>query len=173
MTRSARVLLIVLIMCGCVGCDQVTKSIARERLPIGTTISMLHDTLRLERTENIGAFLSIGASLPHDLRRALFTIGGLFIVSLGVVWALFTRAMSPAQVAGAALASAGGLGNVIDRLGSAGRVTDFLNVGIGPVRTGIFNVADMALLLGLALLFVSSTPGLSPHRVPDDRRDDS
>jgi signal peptidase II len=29
---------------------------------------------------------------------------------------------------------------------------DFLNVGIGPLRTGIFNVADMAIMLGVALL---------------------
>ncbi|HXW60355.1 MAG TPA: signal peptidase II [Myxococcota bacterium] len=29
-----------------------------------------------------------------------------------------------------------------------GSVTDFINVGIGPVRTGIFNIADVAILLG-------------------------
>jgi signal peptidase II len=35
-----------------------------------------------------------------------------------------------------------------------GRVVDFLNVGLGPVRTGIFNVADMAIMAGVILLIV-------------------
>ena len=32
-----------------------------------------------------------------------------------------------------------------------GSVIDFLNVGVGPLRTGIFNVADMAILLGVGI----------------------
>jgi signal peptidase II len=46
-----------------------------------------------------------------------------------------------------------------------GRVIDFLNVGIGGLRTGIFNVADVAIMVGVALfLFAESrashfTPG--------------
>jgi signal peptidase II len=31
-------------------------------------------------------------------------------------------------------------------------VTDFLNVGIGNLRTGIFNIADMAIMTGALLL---------------------
>jgi lipoprotein signal peptidase len=38
-------------------------------------------------------------------------------------------------------------------------VTDFLNVGIGPLRTRIFNVADFVLLIGAALLAWSGTAG--------------
>jgi signal peptidase II len=154
LTRGMRVLFILLIMCGCVGCDQATKAIAREHLPAGATISMLHDTLRLERTENIGAFLSVGASLPKEVRSAVFTFGGLLIVAFGTSWTLFARGITPVQMVGAALASAGGLGNVIDRLTQGGQVTDFLNVGIGPLRTGIFNLADMILMLGFALLLL-------------------
>ena len=45
----------------------------------------------------------------------------------------------------------GGLGNLIDRVNHGGNVTDFLNVSVGLVRTGIFNGADMALMLGVAL----------------------
>lgn len=164
MTRSVRVLFILVIMCGCVGCDQATKAIARERLPAGTTISVLHDTVRLERTENVGAFLSLGESLPKNLRTALFTFGGLLLVTVGILWTLVARGMNAVQTVGAALASAGGLGNVIDRLIYSGQVTDFLNVGIGSFRTGIFNVADMALMLGVALLLVRRQPSLQKER---------
>ena len=42
-------------------------------------------------------------------------------------------------------------GNLVDRLTQHGHVTDFLNVGVAGLRTGIFNLADFVLLLGLAL----------------------
>ncbi len=35
---------------------------------------------------------------------------------------------------------------------------DFLNMGIGPLRTGIFNVADMAIMAGFALLILQPRP---------------
>ena len=67
------------------------------------------------------------------------------------------------MTAGLTLLIAGGLGNLIDRL-VYGYVTDFLNVGIGSLRTGIFNVADMAIMLGVGLLFFAGDgEGKKPH----------
>jgi signal peptidase II len=63
--------------------------------------------------------------------------------------------MNTYQTVGAALICSGGLGNLIDRLTHGGYVTDFLNVGIGPLRTGIFNVADFVLLVGLGIIVLS------------------
>jgi signal peptidase II len=48
---------------------------------------------------------------------------------------------------------AGGLSNLIDRI-TLGSVIDFMNVGVGPVRTGIFNVADVAIMAGVAIVLV-------------------
>jgi signal peptidase II len=42
----------------------------------------------------------------------------------------------------------------MDRI-SSGTVIDFLNVGVGSLRTGIFNVADMAITLGSGIIVVS------------------
>ena len=53
-----------------------------------------------------------------------------------------------------ALVFAGGIGNLIDRM-RINAVIDFLNLGIGPVRTGIFNVADMAITAGFVMLLPS------------------
>jgi signal peptidase II len=50
-----------------------------------------------------------------------------------------------------ALFVAGGASNLLDRI-LYGTVIDFMNVGIGPLRTGIFNVADMAIMLGAGIL---------------------
>jgi signal peptidase II len=57
-----------------------------------------------------------------------------------------------------ALFVGGGASNLFDRL-ARGSVVDFMNVGFGPVRTGIFNVADMAILLGAVLVVIDSYRG--------------
>lgn len=150
--RSARLALILVVMLGCVGCDQLTKEIARDQLPFGVPISLLHDTVRLHYTQNPGAFLSLGGSLPEGVRALVFTLGGILLVTLCTAWTLRTRSLSRLQTLGAAMACGGGIGNLIDRMSMGGHVTDFLNVGLGPLRTGIFNVADMALMLGVALV---------------------
>ena len=55
-----------------------------------------------------------------------------------------------------ALIAAGGIGNLIDRVMFHGRVTDFIYLAAGPVHTGVFNVADMAITSGVIWLVISS-----------------
>ena len=51
------------------------------------------------------------------------------------------------------LAFGGGFeANLIDRLRFDGLVIDFMNLGVGPLRSGIFNVADVAIVVGALLL---------------------
>jgi signal peptidase II len=163
---NVRIAVILLTVFGCVGCDQATKSIVRDQLPLGEVISLFNDTVRLEHTENPGAFLSLGDSLSSTARAFLFTLGGAVLVTATAVWAFRSRRINTSQIVGAALVCGGGLGNVIDRVSRGGNVTDFLNIGVGPVRTGIFNIADMALMLGLALLVVGDLFGPLPSRNP-------
>lgn len=47
------------------------------------------------------------------------------------------------------------LGDLIDRLADHGFVTDFMNVGFGALRTGIFNVADLAIVAGVLVLLLA------------------
>jgi signal peptidase II len=54
---------------------------------------------------------------------------------------------------------------LIDRVIYDGRVVDFLNAGIGPIRTGVFNVADMAITTGAILLLIDSV-----RSKPEDSR---
>jgi signal peptidase II len=141
-----------------VGCDRVTKSVATALLPEGRRISLLGDSIRLERIHNPGAFLGLGAGLGEAGRAALFTWGVAALVLVALVAALRARAPQ-LQAAGAALVAGGGIGNLWDRIEDAGRVTDFLNLGLGPIRTGIFNVADVALVAGVVLLAWPASPG--------------
>lgn len=72
------------------------------------------------------------------------------------------RRIALVVLVGPALYFAGGASNLVDRI-VRGSVIDFMHVGVGPLRTGIFNVADMALLLGIAIfVFTSRWPGPSP-----------
>jgi signal peptidase II len=157
-----RFMVVMLTLLGCVGCDQVSKSAARAFLSSGATESYLADSLRLQLVQNPGSFLSLGASLPEQLRFALFT-GAVALLLVGLVGvALFARRLGPWRFVALALVAGGGISNLIDRLVDSGRVTDFLNVGLGSVRTGIFNVADMLILAGALLLLVSN--GATPRR---------
>ena len=136
-----------------IGCDRVTKHVATTALAGNPARSFLADTVRLQYAENTGGFLGVGSDLHPDLRMALFT------AATGVMLLLMTVAGVRWRVRGAALVGltlfvAGGASNWIDRV-AWGSVIDFLNVGVGPVRTGIFNVADVAIMGGAALMLIA------------------
>jgi signal peptidase II len=150
--NAFRLAILLLTIVGCVGCDQVTKGVVRAQLEPGKTISLFYDVVRLQHVENSGVFLSMGESLPTTVRAILFKFGGTVMVAAVLVWAVRSRRMTRLQTVGAALVCSGGLGNLLDRFSQHGEVTDFLNVGFGSLRTGIFNVADFALLLGVGIV---------------------
>jgi signal peptidase II len=159
MRKIWRLALVGSLLLGCVGCDQASKVVVRAQLTLGERHLFLGDTLRIVHVENPGAFLGLGANLPESVRVALFQ-GATGLLILGLLWvAAFQRATPPLQVAGFTLLAASGIGNLIDRLLFDGRVTDFLNVGIGSLRTGIFNVADVVGLIGFVLLLTLSFRG--------------
>jgi signal peptidase II len=171
MQSIRRFIVVMLTLSCCVGCDQVSKSAARSMLHAGVTESLFSDSLRLQLTENPGSFLSLGASLPEQLRFTLFTAAVAVIVIGLLCAALFARRLNTTRFVALALLAGGGISNLIDRLVYDGRVTDFLNVGIGSLRTGIFNLADMSILAGALLLVLKtrsspSTPASMPPTLP-------
>jgi signal peptidase II len=161
-----RFIVVMLTLSCCVGCDQVSKSAARSLLQSGVTESLFSDSLRLQLTQNPGSFLSLGASLPEQLRFTLFTAAVALILVGLVCAALFARRLSTTLIVALALVAGGGISNLIDRLLYDGRVTDFLNVGIGSLRTGIFNLADMAIMAGALLLVLNMRAGAATPAPP-------
>ena len=59
----------------------------------------------------------------------------------------------------------GGASNWVDRV-VRGSVIDFINVGYGPLRTGIFNVADVAIMLGVGIVVIAELRR-NPVSTPD------
>lgn len=154
MSRFLRLTVMIVTLLACIGCDQATKAMARSQLPRNEIQSFVYDTFRLQYAENKGAFLSLGASLSESLRRAFFSVG-IAVVLLGVfAYIIAGPAISPTYLVSITLILGGGLSNLIDRWAYGGVVVDFLNVGIGEIRTGIFNLADVAIMAGATSIFV-------------------
>lgn len=147
------------LLVSCIGCDQATKQLAVCTLQGAPPQSFFADTFRLEFALNPGGFLSLGSQLPDSARQAIFIglnacmmlgMGGYLLLKRNLPWLLFTSIT---------LILAGGIGNLIDRIGNGGLVIDFLNLGIGPLRTGVFNVADIAVTAGaISIAWLSFFP---------------
>jgi signal peptidase II len=148
----SRSVLLCLLLAATAGCDRVTKHLAMTSLAGMPEQSFLADTIRLEYHENSGGFLSAGATWRPEIRAIVFQVfNAFFLTATGFLamryqWSRWAKA-------GLVMFLAGGFSNLVDRI-AMGRVIDFLNVGIGPFRTGIFNVADVAIVAGIGVLLV-------------------
>ena len=149
MTTKSK-LLVLCLLGTTVGCDRVTKHLATTELAGAHSQSFFYDTVRLQYAENTGAFLSLGANLPDPIRTWLLTVGVAVLLIVVAVLAI-KHGWEGTSLAGATLMWAGGLSNLIDRA-THGHVVDFINLGIGSLRTGIFNIADVAVSLGAVLV---------------------
>ena len=166
-TRGPRVVLTLVVLLLTVGSDQLTKKVAVAELKGRPRRSFLGDTFRLEYAENPGAFLGLGGSLPGSWQFWILTIGvgALLLVMLGYL--LWSPHLHTGPALGLAMMVAGGLSNWFDRLVNEGRVVDFMNLGIGSLRTGIFNVADVAIMAGAALMVFGSSSRRRRHHQGD------
>lgn len=157
--RRGRRLLLAAILAACVGCDGGTKRLASERLRGSPPLSLLGGAVRVQYALNPGGFLGLGADLPAAPRFLLVT--GVNAAFLGVLaWVLIRRRdMAARPFLAWGLILGGGLGNLADRLLRDGQVVDFLHVGLGPFRSGIFNAADVLITAGACLLLLDLALG--------------
>lgn len=155
--HSARLVALLFAMFACVGCDQATKVVATRHLAPIEPISFFGNLFRLEYAENPGAFLSFGASMSEQTRYYIFVVMVSIVLLAAFIFLLrsYKTWPMPALLALVLVISGGG-SNLLSRLLNDGHVIDFMNIGIGGLRTGIFNVADMAIMAGVGLLFLFS-----------------
>ncbi len=164
--RTARLLLIGLILVSCIGCDRVTKAIAQATLVDAPPRSLLNGMVTLTYAENPGAFLGLGARLPERARIALGIASTVLVLAMGIALLVRAHAVSVPLLIGVSLLTGGGIGNLIDRSMNGGRVVDFMVFRVGPLRTGILNVADIAITAGAiaAAVFTLSIPDPQAER---------
>jgi signal peptidase II len=138
----------------CVGCDRLTKEIARAQLQESEPVRISGGVVLFSYTENPGAMLSVGAALPPSTRFWVFTVGvGILLVGMASILVL-GRDLSPMLVVGLSLMFGGGVSNLADRFLHDGRVVDFISIGLAGMRTGVFNIADVAITCGFIIVLI-------------------
>lgn len=122
---------------------------------------------------NYGVSYSLFASHGGVARFALLAVQGVIIAGL-CVW--LWRARNPPLAVGLGLIIGGALGNAADRL-FRGAVADFFylhtTLPVGPLANYVFNVADVAITLGAALLLYEGLVAPPPAPSPGDFGDQS
>jgi signal peptidase II len=153
--QLVRTLVIITLLSSNIGCDQVSKNIVRRRIEYNEQISLLNNYLTLTKIENTGAFLSVGESLPQPIKILLLTILPIVVLALAFVFLLTKKNLSSLTVMGICFIVGGGIGNIYDRL-VYGSVTDFLHIDFVLFQTGIFNMADVSIMIGTCMVLFES-----------------
>jgi signal peptidase II len=164
--KKLNIIIFCVLCLGFIGCDQVTKGWARSYLDNREPVSIFHDTIRLIYVENTGAFMSWGAEWSQNMSFWIFTILPVALLLSFLVYVLKKWSqISILQAISFCMIFSGGIGNVIDRIVRHRHVTDFINLGFQDFRTGIFNVADLYVTIGVLFFAFSS---LKPSKkLPD------
>ena len=130
--------------------DIISKAIVVASMEPGRVVRLAGHYLELTNTRNSGAAFSVGTGAT-----VLFTAVAVVVVAVILRTAKRLRSLGWAICLGLLLG--GALGNVTDRL-RLGRVTDFVDAGIGDLRWPAFNVADSAFVVGIFMLTVLIFP---------------
>lgn len=133
--------------------DQVTKKLAEHFLTGKGEIKVLGDYIVLLLIRNRGAFLSLGRELSQVVWMTAFIIIPVIVLCALSIYIIKKKLTSRFFLISWVLVLSGGFGNLIDRV-LYGSVIDFMNIGIGSVRTGIFNVADLYMVAFTIILAI-------------------
>jgi signal peptidase II len=151
LSHKLRLAFLLLALVGTAGCDQMSKHVARSELGQMGSVTLPGGLGELRLAENPGSFLSLGGSLSRPLRLTLFTVAvGIGLLGL-LAYLAFACRLSLLSFAGLGLIWAGGTSNLIDRITRHGLVSDFIFIRIGPFHTGVFNVADFIIMIGIGM----------------------
>ncbi len=149
---------------GVIVLDQISKVIVRKNIDGGEVYNYLGDIFSILHVENTGAFLSLGDALSGPLRIILLSILPLLMLGYVFYYLLTHKELTTGLIIGLSLVTGGGVGNIIDRI-AFGSVTDFFYLDFGVIRTGIFNIADLAVTGGAITILLN---GLIRKKQPID-----
>jgi len=152
-----RSLFIVLLIAFNIAIDQISKVIVRTTMIKGGKgqINVIQDYFQLIWVENKGAFLGMGSDMNPTLRLIFLLVLPTLVLAYVIYYILKTKELDKLSLIAFCCIAGGGIANVFDRI-VFGEVTDFFFIDLGGVfKTGIFNVADMSVTIGMVMLLFS------------------
>jgi len=141
--------------------DQWTKRWAEDTLVARPPVNVVGELVRFTYTRNSGVAFGLGAGVPFPYY--LFSIAAVIAI-LALVWR--RRVTSGPRHLALALIFGGAVGNLIDRVAS-GEVVDFILLSWQQWQFPVFNVADSAVTIGVALFALAwGRDGRQPETIP-------
>jgi len=150
-----------------VALDQWTKLYVRAHFHLYQSRPIVPQWLDLTYTLNPGAAFSLFATMPHGF-RSVFFIALSLVATVVLIALMFRRTTTTSHSIAFALILAGTIGNLIDRV-ARGLVIDFIYFHHATFSYPIFNIADSAITIGVALILLLSWLESSPARDPSLR----
>ena len=133
--------------------DAWTKWLVATSIDVHESIPLIPDFLQLVYVRNTGAAFGIGANADSRIVPLLLNLGAIGVFFVVVVYAFRAAVTDRVLQTGLHLILGGAIGNLIDRF-RLGYVVDFLDVFVKSHHWPAFNVADSAICIGIALLFL-------------------
>ncbi|MFZ2492683.1 MAG: signal peptidase II [Thermoanaerobaculia bacterium] len=142
---------------GVIALDLWTKALVLARIPLHDAIPIVPGFFQFVHVRNTGAAFGLGANAASTIVPLLLNIGAITVFFIVAVYALRSAATDRLLQTGLHLILGGAVGNLLDRF-RFGYVVDFLDVylawGGREHHWPAFNVADSAICIGIALLFL-------------------
>jgi len=135
--------------------DLVTKAAIVERLAYGQQIELL-PSLNIVHVINQGAAFGLLAT-AGGWQRYLFILVAV-LASILIVWMIRKPETGSAERAGLAMVLGGAIGNLVDRTARLG-VVDWIDVYVGVHHWPAFNIADIGITLGAAVIVLHALFG--------------
>lgn len=148
MKNHFRTFLILAFVTATIGCDQVTKTLVREKIAPHQHIELMNGSFILTKVENKGAFFGLGENLSLSIKNLLLSALPTVVVLILLGFTIRQHKLPLLAVTALCFMVGGGIGNIVDRI-AYGSVTDFLHIDLGFFRTGVFNMADVSILVGM------------------------
>lgn len=154
-SRTTRLVVLFAVTALLVIADQATKAYANEhwnRQPDPIVTEYFGGIFKTTFAENRGAFLSLLEGTSPEVRFWVLVVGNAIAMGGILLYVFIARQMQWGMLMALVLLLGGGIGNLIDRV-RLQYVIDFLYLDFGgPVHTGVFNVADMAITAAVPIL---------------------
>ena len=147
--------------------DQWSKGLVTRTMEVHQSKTIITDVFDLTYVRNTGAAFGLFASVDSSVKAILLNSIAVIVFLIVSAYALRSSHKSVRLQVGLALILGGAVGNLLDRV-RFGYVVDFLDFAISGHHWPAFNVADSAICIGVALLFLDM---LGSEDAPAERPD--